>query len=222
MVRKSLAVFRKEWRTEMRQKHGLFTSSLFSVLAVAAMAFAAQTQKPQPTLAAGMLTVVLLFAATTSIARLFLVEDEQGTFEFLRMVAPPRAVFNGKIIYGSIQMLVTGLVLAMVFVAAVHVEVRHPVLFLVALVSECLVLAAASGLCGALVIGASNRWLLASVLSLPMLLPQTAMAVSAIRVSLGEGFLEGGWSATVGLLGFLAALYAVGPWLVESVWRREK
>ncbi|HRI44720.1 MAG TPA: heme exporter protein CcmB [Fimbriimonadaceae bacterium] len=215
------AVFQKEWRAEVRSRHGLFTAGLFSVLAVVAMSFAGYGLRPSGSLAAGMLCVTLLFSAILALPRTFLIEDEQGTFDLLRLIGEPGPVFVGKTLYNIVQMLVTGALLGTVFLALSGVEVRSGPLLVAGLGLQCVALAAAVSLCGALVIGASNRWVLAGAVAMPLLLPQVFLGVGALRVALGEGMSAGGWQSVAGLAGFAVAALASGPLIASAVWREE-
>lgn len=215
------AVFLKEWRAEVRSRHGLFAAGLFSVLAVVAMSFAGYGLRPSGSLAAGMLCVTLLFSAILALPRTFLIEDEQGTFDLLRLIGEPGPVFVGKTLYNIVQMLVTGALLGTVFLALSGVEVRSGPLLVAGLGLQCVALAAAVSLCGALVIGASNRWVLAGAVAMPLLLPQVFLGVGALRVALGEGMPAGGWQSVAGLAGFAVAALASGPLIASAVWRQE-
>lgn len=219
-MREVAAIFVKEWRSEMRSRHGLFASGLFAFLAVVAMGFSTQGQQPAPTLAAGMLTLTLLFSASVTLPRTFVAEDEQGTLDLLRLIAAPGAAFLGKALYNLVQMAVAGVVLGLLFAMLTGVPVPHPGLLAAGILVEAVALAGAMSLCGALVAGASNRWVLSAAVSLPLLLPQTALSIGVLRVALGEGSWSGGLQNLAGLGGFAAASFASAPLLVGLVWQR--
>lgn len=221
-ARETLASFQKEWLTEMRSRHGLFTSFLFSLLAVVAMALASFGRTPDSSIAAGMLCVTLLFSAVVALPRTFLVEDEQGTFDLVRMVAEPTALYTGKLVYNTVQFSVSTLVLSTMFVAFSGVKVTVPVLLVTGLIFTTFSLAGGVSACGALVIGASNRWLLGTASSLPILLPQVFLGMGAIRASFGTGSPAGGWMCVVGLMGWSLALYAAGPLIAAAAWNTER
>lgn len=221
-MREVLASFEREWRSEFRARHGLFTSLLFSVLAVVAISFACQREKPSPAIAAALLAVVLLFAAIASLPRIFLIEDDQGSFDLLRMASDPAHAFLGKLMFSLVQMLSTGLVLTLIFVALSGIDVEKPWLLAAAVFIECVALASATSLCGALVLGATNRWVLVGVLAVPVLLPQLTMGVLAMRAAIGEGAVELGVQNLLGLFGFCLATLGAGPLLVREVWSVER
>ena len=213
------ALFVKELRTEVRTKSALLTAGLFSVVAVVAIAFAVAGRALAGDLAAGMLWVTLLFASAISLPRAFVVEDEQGTGDLLRLMAQPHAVFWGKALFNLLQMLITSAVLAVLFSVLTGTEVSHGALYAASLAAGSAALAGTVTLCGALVAQAANRWTLAGAVSLPLLLPMIALGVAATRVAFGFGGLPGGVTACVGLACYAVATLAAGPYVFAAVWR---
>lgn len=217
----ALAVFQKEWMAEMRSRHGLYTSSMFSLLAVVAMSFASFAVKPPPSLAAGMLCVTLLFSSVVALPRTFLSEDEQGTFDLLRLAAEPSAAFAGKMLYNIVQSVISVAILTTLFVTITGLDVGQPLIFVTGCLFTALTLASGVSLCGAIVIGASNRWLLGSAAALPVLLPQIFLGMGALRVSFGQGTVTGGWMCVLGLFGWALALGSAGPLIAAAAWRTD-
>ncbi len=217
-LREALAVFGKEWRIELRSRHSLFTAGLFGLLSVVAMSLASFGQKPSPNLAAGLLTVTLLFAAVVTLPRVFLVEDEQGTFDLLRLIAEPTAAFSGKALYAVAQTVIVSAVLGVLSVTLLGVNVVDPLLFGLGLGLTAVGLGAGVSVCGALAMGTANRWVLASALAMPVLFPQVFLSIGVLRVALGQGSAAGGWQSALGLAGWDLTLLAAGPLLAASAW----
>ncbi|MCW5937233.1 MAG: heme exporter protein CcmB [Fimbriimonadaceae bacterium] len=216
--RSASAIFRKEWRSEMRSRHGLFTAGLFALLSVIATSLASFGQTPPPALSSGVLAVTLVFAAVVSIPRLFLAEDDQGTFDLLRLLADPSAAFAGKALYALLQTVVVALALGLVYIVMTSAAVPSPTLFVLGLLASSAGMALGVSVCGALAVGAANRWVLASVVSMPVLFPQVFMTVSVLRAAMGGGGEAGGYQALVGLVGWAVVLGASGPTLIAQVW----
>lgn len=213
------AVLRKETLSELRGKHGLVTSLLFAVMTVSALGMAAAKSPPSPTLAAGMLWVALLFAGVVGVARTFIVEEEQGTGDLLRLWARPEPVFWGKTLYNFGLILLVALVVLPLFVLFVGVSIASVGLLLAGLLSGCAALATAIGFCGSLVARSNSRAALAGVISVPVLLPVVLLGVGALRVAFGEpGSL--GWTSVLGLAGLATAFAAAGPYLYAAVWKQ--
>jgi len=218
-VSEALAVLRKEVLTELRGKHGLYSTLLFSVLTVAAIGIAAARTSPSPTLASAMLWVALLFAAITGLARTFIVEEEQGTGDLLRLVAEPGPVYFGKLLFNFLLLLLVSAILVPLFVLFVGVGIALPGLFLVGLSCGCACLSASISICGALVSRASGRAALAGVISIPVLLPAVMLGVGVTRIAFGDPGSSGTMSA-VGLAGLAVAFCSVGPYLYAAVWKQ--
>lgn len=215
------AVVRKEWQSERRARHGFWTASLFSVTAVTGMAFASYGLKPPAQLAAGILAVILLFTAVTAVPRTFLVEDEQGTLDLLRLLARPEIAFLGKLLAVLAQLAVQTVVLATLFIVLTGTVLIQPGLFVYGLTAYALTLSAIVSLAGALAAGSANRWLLAGAVGMPLLLPTVALAVGVFRTAFGAGFTGSGWQSATALLGFGVISLALAPWLVHGLWGRD-
>jgi ABC-type transport system involved in cytochrome c biogenesis permease component len=212
------AALRKEWRSEMRSRHGLLTSALFGVLALVAMAFASYDQVPPPTLAAGMLSATLLFMAAISAPRVFLAEEDRGTLELVLLAGRPDVVFLGKLLFNIVQLSLSSLVLSGLFLVLTNVAVEQAWLFALGVLVFSLAMAGGLSLSGALVLGAGNRWVLVGTVGLPLLLPCVIMAVGVLRVALGSGFIEGGIESLLALSGFAVVLCGAGPYLANFLW----
>ena len=215
------AVFRKELRTELRSKHGLFTAGLFGFLTVIAMVFATYADKPTPSLAAGMLCVALVFSTVVTMPRTMIVEDEQGTFALLQLLAEPSAAYFGKLLSNAIQLLIGTAILSVVFIGMTDTAVERPLIFALSLLVLPLALAGGASFCSALVMGATNRWLLAGVVALPMLVPVVFLGVSALRTGLGAGLEATGIQSLTALGGYALVAFAAGPRLIAAVWRND-
>lgn len=216
-----LAIVRKEVRSEIRTKAGLMASGLFSAVAVVALALAAYRQRLEPSMAAGLIWVSLLFASAIAIPRSFTLEEEQGTGDLLRLWARPHAVFWGKALYNLGQMFVTALVVTVLFLGLTDrtEAVTNPGQLAVALFGGCVALAGTGTLCGAIVAQAKNRSALAGALALPLLLPLVFLAVEALRIPLGGGDPANGWRGAFGLVAYGVATFAIGPYLYAAIWK---
>lgn len=213
------AVLRKEIQTELRSRAGLLTAGMFAAVTVIALALAGFGLKVSGQLAAGILWVALLFAAVVSLPRSFVSEEEQGTADLLRMLAPPHAVFWGKALFNFLAMALTGLVLGTLYVGMAGFAVASWGAFALSLIGGCAALSGTVTLCGALVAQAAHRGMLAGAIALPLLIPFVFLGVAASRYSLGAGSAESGWTAILGVWLYAVATYALGPLWFAAVWK---
>lgn len=215
------AIVGKELRTELRSKHGLFTAGLFGVLTVVTIVLSSVAEKPTPSLAAAMLVVALVFSSVVTLPRTMIAEDEQGTFALLQLLAEPSAAYFGKLLANTMQMLVSCALLVFLYVAMADIAVERPLFFVLGLFLLSLALSGGTTFCAALALGAANRWLLAGVLAVPLLVPVVFLGVVDVRCGLGAGFVESGTEALVALGGYCLVVFSSGPRLVAAVWRNE-
>lgn len=214
-----LAVLGKELKTEVRSSHGLATGILLGVLIIASLGYSSLFDSPSPWGAAGMTVSALLFASALMVPRLFLVEEEQGTLDLLRLNGDPSAVFMGKLVAGTVQLLVVGSVLGIVLIELLSQNVERPLYLAVGIAGHIICLAGGFSFSGALVMGASNRWVLAAAAGVPLLLPQSIMAVLVIAYGLGAGGSSSANGSAYGL-GFMAlVLICMGSLIIPLVWR---
>ncbi len=211
----------RELRTELRTRHGLFTALLFGVLAVVAASFVSFTGRPDANEAAGLLCVTLLFAAVSTLPRLFLAEEDQGTWDLSRTLATSEAIFVGKAFAACVSMVLSSLLLGVLFVGLTGVRPSVPGLFIAGLLALALALGFGISLCGALAMGGRNRWMLVATLSMPLMMPTLVLGIGVLRVAFGEGSTAGAWQSLAALLGFATVLAALGPSLASAVWRVE-
>jgi len=213
-----LAVFSKEVQSELRTKSGLITSALFGVCSVVTMAFATFTTKLNPDVASGLMWVGILFGSILALPRTFLVEEEQGTGDLLRLVARPHSVYWGKAFYNLVLILLAGSLLTCLFVVVTSLQVQDPLLMAVSVFGGCASLAGAVTLSGSLVAQAANRTALAAAVSTPLVLSVLALGVATSRSAFSPGFVSA-WPWAGASVCYAIFLFAVGPWLFAAVWK---
>lgn len=213
---------RKELAAEWRSKHGWLTASLFGLSSVFAMSLATFGDRPSPTVAAGMLSVVTLFSGALSLPRLFLAEDDQRTLDLLRLVANPVPSFFGKAIAALVQAVVTSLATLLLFVVLTGLPVPHPVWATASVLLFSISVTGAMSLAGAIVLGAANRWVLAAAIALPLIMPLIFLNTGALRIAFGFGDPVRLPSFAIGLVGAGLAWWALAPVIVDPLWGRSK
>jgi heme exporter protein B len=184
-----LAVFHKEWRLEMRTRHGLATVALFALSSLLVVSLtlgpAGVQSEERATVLPALLWVLLLFSTAAGIPRAFAHEEETRTAIALRLAATPSALFGGKLLYAITLTWSIAALLAPLFLALTLAPVPRPGALAAALVLGGLALAAASVLVAAIVAPAAARGPLFAVLAFPILVPAVLLAVEATRAALG-------------------------------------
>jgi heme exporter protein B len=184
----SLAVLRKDWRTELRARHALGSVALFALSSLVVLSLAlgplGAAGSERRTVLPALLWILILFAAAAGIPRAFVHEEEARTAIALRLAATPSALFAGKLLYAvSLTWLVESL-LAPLFLALMQLEVAGGGEFVAALLLGGIAVASASVLVAAIAAQAAARGPLFAVLAFPVLLPAVLLAVDATRAAI--------------------------------------
>ncbi len=213
------AAILKEWRQEARSLSGLAVTALFALVGGVLGGVAIYGFRPDPGLLAALLWLILLFAGAVTLPRTFLSEDETGTADLLRLVAPPGAAFVGKAVLAIAQMLVVATLASAALLVQAGAHVISWPLLVVSLGLGAVSVGATSALCGALASGAANRAAVAAALAVPLLLFLGSLGTTALLPALGDA-RPVGWPACLGLLGYAAGSLTLGPPLLAAVWKR--
>jgi heme exporter protein B len=212
------AVFVKDWRSELRTRYALNTLGLFALTTLVVVSFALGPIGASPLAPAvlpAILWIILLFAATAGLPRLFVAEEETHTATALRLAATPSALFCGKLAYGlaliaALEVLTTPLYLAMV-----QMPVGSPGLLVATLAVGGFGLAACSTLVATLVAQARGRGTLFAVLLFPVLIPLLIMVVALTRQAVAG---EPAGATLVQLLLYDASVTVVALMLFPAMW----
>jgi len=226
------AVLAKEARSEWRTRVAAASLGLFvaGALALIGLAFARLSPSPELRLeintqiAAALLWLVILFTAATGLGRAFLVEEERGTAIALRLHGRPTAVWTGKFLANTAQILLLSAVTAPILFQILGVDVRHPVPLVLSVALGCTGVAAVFSFTGAVVAQTSARGGLLAALSFPVLLPQFASGVDStlraigFRATLSTDFWSTSGGGIVQLASYDAIAITAALLLFEHIW----
>ena len=131
---------------------------------------------------AALLWIVLLFAALSGLARVFVREEEAGTAPLLRLYAPPTAVYAGKWLFNTALVFAVELVSVPLFLVVLpldhnNLDVNFPVLLGVLLTGGTGLSAAATFVAALISQASSGKSSLFFVVAFPILLPLLLIAV---------------------------------------------
>ena len=163
---------------EARTKYAVGATLLFAVSTLIAVSAALSTATVKSEVKAALLWIILLFAALSGLARVFVREEEAGTAPLLKLYAPPTAVYAGKWLFNCALVLLVEVVSVSLFLLVLPLEtVNFGVLFGV-LVLGGLGLSGAATFVAALIASASSgKSALFFVVAFPILLPLLLIAV---------------------------------------------
>ncbi|HEX2016637.1 MAG TPA: heme exporter protein CcmB [Solirubrobacteraceae bacterium] len=218
------ALLRKELRVELRTLESVPAMTLFAVTTFVLFHFGLNRSAVDGDLAAGILTVTVLFAAVLGINRLFVADEEQGGFDGFLLAPVDR----------SALLLAKALALGLYLVAVETMAVAAFALLLLkppltqalpelagVLVLADIGIAVIGTLVAALAVRTRARDLIGPLLALPLLVPVAlacARALTPLLSAGGAGGIPGRWLTMLALYDLVFALiaYAVFDFLLED------
>jgi heme exporter protein B len=218
------AVLRKDLLLELRTLETVPAMTLFSIVTFVIFHFGLNRAALEGQLAAGVLTVTLLFAAMLGVNRLFVAEREQGGLDgFLLAPVDRTALLVAK----AAALFIFLAVLEVIAVPAFGLFLLRPSLgrslpgLIAVLALADVALAVIGTLVSAIAVHTRARDLIGPVIGLPLLLPAliaTARAAGPLLALHGSGSPPGKWVAILALYDLVFALlaYAVFDFLLED------
>jgi heme exporter protein B len=223
-VRPSVALLRKDLLLERRSPEAIPAMLLFSVTTFVLFHFGLGRDEVSGQLAAGVLTVTLLFAAILGINRLFVSEQEEGGFDGVLLAPIDRtALFLAKaaalFLFLTLVEVVTVTAFAILLLGPSPFPALPGLVVVLALLN--LALAVVGTLVSALAIRTRARDLIVPIVALPLLVPALIAAARAIAPLLAAGGAEAlptKWLAVLALYDLVFGLlaYAVFDFLLED------
>jgi heme exporter protein B len=219
-----LAVLGKDLRLEFRTFETLPAMALFSLSTFVIFHFALARSTVSGQLAAGILTVTLLFAGLLGSGRLFVAEREQGGFDAFLLAPVDRTALllakaAGMFLFLAVLEIVAVPAFALLLLGP-SLGPRLPGLIAVLALAD-VALAVIGTLVSAIAIHTRARDLIAPIIGLPLLLPAliaTARAAGPVLAPHASGAPPGRWLLILALYDVVFALlsYAVFDFLLED------
>jgi len=223
-MRTALAILRKDLLLELRTLETIPSMAMLAVITCVIFHFGLNRNALSGQLAAGVLTVTLLFASMLGINRLFVAEREQGGFDaFLLAPVDRTAMLTAKATALFVYLLVLELIAVpafALFLAPPHLGSSLPGVILILVLSD-IAFAVIGTFVSAIAVQTRARDLIGPMIGLPLLLPAliaTARGLGPLLTVQASGSPPAKWLAVLGLYDLVNALlaYAVFDFLLED------
>ena len=223
-MRTILTILRKDLLLELRGFETLPAMILFAIVTFVIFHFGLNRDTIDGQLAAGVLTVTLLFAAMLGINRLFVAEREQGGFDAFLLAPVDRSAL---LVAKAIALFLFLVVLEVIAVPAFGLLLLGPSLgpalpgLIAVLALGDVALAVIGTLVSAIAVQTRARDLIGPIIGLPLLLPALigmARGAGPLLVAHASSSPPGRWVAILALYDLVFALlsYAVFDFLLED------
>jgi heme exporter protein B len=196
MFSKAVALFYKDFQSELRTRYAINSLIMFILVAVSIILFSIGNEKINPGLTAGLYWVTVFFASMSGLSRVFVSEEDRGTSLTLQLLASPSTILTGKLFFNLVLIfLIDFFITILFFIFFSNFVLLNFALFIVVFVFSNFGLAVSSTIIASIIAKTSSRGSLYSVLSFPIILPllieSVQLTLNAINgASFGDSQIE--------------------------------
>jgi heme exporter protein B len=212
------AVVRKDLDIELRSKYAINTVLAFVGSSLLVVLLTLKAQELPPTPKSGLVWIIILFAAMSSLARTFVMETDRQTFDLLRLHVPAQAVYGGKLLYNFGFILAINAITFALYLFFLDMTVVSWSMFAVMILLGTLGLAAVSTMLAAIVSQADRKGAIFAVLSIPLLVPLILLVSRCTKLALIDGVDDGFTNDIAALIGYNGVTITAGFLLFEFIW----
>lgn len=212
------AVFAKDVQSELRSRYAINTVLAFVIAALFLILFSLNAEQLPPTSKSGLIWIIILFAALSSLSRSFVMETERQTFNLLRLHGKASEVFIGKLSYNFIFALSVNILTFFCYIFLLDIPIADGTALLLTLILGTAGLSAVATLLAAIVSQADRKGAIFSVLSIPLLVPLVLILVRTTKAALVEGLTQNYINDFWALFGFVGVSISAGIILFDYIW----
>lgn len=203
---------------ELRTRYILNTVLAFSAASLLLILFTLRADQLDPTPRSGLVWIIILFAAMAGMARSFVAESDQKTWDLLRLHGRASDIYLGKLLYNTLFLLSLNLFTFLLYLFLMNSAVADGFYLFLAIFFGALGLASVTTLTSAMIARADRRGAIFSVLSIPLLVPLLLILTRVTRVALVGGADGETLSDTMALIGYAGVTVTTGLLLFDYIW----
>lgn len=214
----TLTVIKKDLKTEMRTKFAINMVLAFIAASLLLIMFTLKAQDLDPTPKSGLIWIIILFAALSSLGRSFIQETDKRTYDLLRIYADASPVFAGKMLYNMLFTLGVNLLTFILYIILTNIIVASWSAFFMVLVFGTAGLSSVSTMIAAIVSQADRKGAIFSVLAIPLFVPFILLLTKLTKAAFVDGLNSGFSNDIMALFGFIGVTITAGIILFEYIW----
>ncbi len=219
-VRSAIAVFMKDWRSELRTRYAFSALGMFILTTISIVLFSLGSEGAPIDALSGMLWVVIFFSAMSGLSRTFVTEEERGTAMTLQLHAPSGAVFAGKLLFNVVLVMALTILAVVLYAGFINgFVVKSYDIFAVTILLGGLGFASAATIIAAIIARASTKGTLYPVLSFPIMLPLLLTVINATRLAADGAVFEEAYGEFQILISYIVVVVTVSFLLFDYVWK---
>ena len=216
---RSLAVYFKDIRMELRTKNALNAIMMFGVTTLTVVSFSVGQSSLSPKMMSALFWIIMFFSAMSGLAQTFIREEETGTSLILNLTAEPNSIYIGKLFFNLTLLVTLTAIITPMFFIFTDAPTDNIVSFIVILGLGILGLVSATTLVAAIISKASVKGALFAVVAFPILIVLLMALVSATEKIFANDSLADVASEIQLLISYVVIMITSSVMLFKFVWR---
>jgi heme exporter protein B len=190
MFKQAIEICKKDFYSEIRTRYAINALIMFILVTVSVIKFSLGEEKLSSELHAGLLWIIIFFANSNGLSRVFVAEEERGTSLALKLSSSSKSVFLGKLMFNTALSFSINLFIVILFVLITGLEIKSPGLFMLVTVIGNIGLSSVLTIIAALISKANSKGTLYPVLSFPLLLPLMLTTINSTWLTIEGASIE--------------------------------
>lgn len=219
-LKRIYGVLYKEFLTEFKNLSSASSVFLFVLTSVIIVSYSISTNKLTDEIFAGVTWVLIFFTSMIGQSRIFISEEERGTWLFLKINSDATSIYFGKLIYNIVFGIAANLVtvfLLILFNSTFGIE--NMGLYWLVIISGSIGISAGSTIISALISKASSKGALFPVLAFPILLPVILLSIDATILCIVGASLDRVYSDIGVIIAYSGAVITASYLLFDFIFR---
>jgi len=183
LLYKSLIIFQKDIKEEFRTRYTINTIFLFSIVTLVAISFSVGPFAVSSDIKCALLWIILFFSSMSSLAQIFIREEETDTANTLKLVTEPIYIFLGKLIYNFLLLITLEIIIIPLYFILIDLQIANPVNFVIILFLGTTGLSIGATFMAAIISKATSKGALFTIISFPVLLPVLITSINGTKIT---------------------------------------
>ncbi len=183
MLKHSLEIFRKDFKSELRTRYAFNSLLMFVIVTISIIKFSLGDERTDNEILSGLFWIVVFFAASSGLARVFIKEEEKETSAALKLSISHSEVLAGKLMFNFTLSFIINVIIFIFFIGATGIEIKNLLGFTITFFLGNLGLVSSSTVIAAIISKANSKGTLYPVLAFPVLLPLLLILIEAGKLS---------------------------------------
>jgi heme exporter protein B len=218
MFKQAIAICKKDFSSEIRTRYAINALLMFIIVVISVIKFSLGEEKLSAEMNAGLIWIIIFFATSNGLSRVFVSEEERGTSLVLKLSSEAKSVILGKLIFNTVLTLIINFFIIILYIVITDLTIKNVPLFSLSVSLGTLGLSAVMTIIAALISKAGSKGTLYPVLSFPLLLPLMLASISSTWLTI-EG---AGLSAIAGelqmMVSYTVVVTTASFLLFELIW----